>query len=129
METNMRKTFLGGMIGATLMIAFSFGASLLLANAFSISLIFSTENNFLKVVVYILIPIAGGFMAGLVAQNNPRQAGLLAGWLASMFLFLFWLASAGLTWPAIGSGLVLIFIWIFFGRLGGGFATSRKPSA
>lgn len=125
----MPRILISGLIGAALILAFTFGALLLLMNGLSVDYVLTTDNTILKIFIYAMVPIAGGFVAGLVDQSRPHQAGFFAGLFGGLFYFLIILASAGLSWPGIGSGLVLAFVWVFLARLGGGFASSGKHTS
>lgn len=73
----------------------------------------------------LLSPIAGGFIAGLIGKYNPRRAGLIAGFVGSMVLFMLWLVFSGVTWQAMISGLVVLFVWVFLARIGAGLSLTH----
>ena len=120
-----KKVGLGGVAGALVMLVFAFG-SLLVINGFSLDQIAMPSNALLSLIIMLMSPIAGGFMAGLIAHEKPRQAGLLAGLMAGLLVLIAWLVMVGILWETLLSGLVVIFVWIFLSRLGAGFSTSKR---
>ena len=114
---------LGGVAGAMLMLIFVLG--LLFWNGFSGAVFFSQENLIINWVMTLLSPIGGGFIAGLIGTSNPRRTGLLAGLAGGMVLCAIWLVFSGITWDAVISGLVVIFVWLFLAGIGAGFSPSR----
>jgi hypothetical protein len=119
-----KKVGLGGVAGALVMMMFSFG-SLVVINGFSLDQIALPSNALLSLIIMLMAPIAGGFIAGLIAQENLQQAGLFAGLIAGLTVLLAWLAMMGILWDTLLSGLVVMFVWIFLSRLGAGFSKGR----
>lgn len=119
-----KKVGLGGVAGALVMLVFAFG-SLLVINRFSLDQIAMPSNALLSLIIMLMSPIAGGFLAGLIAPERPRQAGLFAGLLAGMMVLIAWLAIMGIFWDTLLSGLVVMFVWIILSRLGAGFSKNR----
>ena len=76
----------------------------------------------------LLAPVAGGFLSGLIGKSNPLQAGLIAGLLAGLVVFIGWIAYAGLQVESILSGIVIVFLWVILARVMAGFAQPRKKS-
>jgi hypothetical protein len=107
------------------MLVFALGG-LLVINGFSLDQITSPSNAFLSLILMLMAPVAGGFLAGLIAQENSRQAGLLAGLMAGLVMLLAWLVMVGILWETLLSGLVLNFVWILLSRLGAGFAQTSQ---
>jgi Na+/proline symporter len=66
-----------------MMLVFAF-SSLLIINGFSLDQIALPSNALLSLIIMLMSPIAGGFLAGLIAQEKPRQAGLIAGLIAGL---------------------------------------------
>lgn len=118
-----KKTLLGGVIGAILMLIFVLGP--LIISGFSDAAFFFQDNLFFTLVIMLLSPIAGGFIAGLIGKYNPRRAGLIAGFVGSMVLFMLWLVFSGVTWQAMISGLVVLFVWVFLARIGAGLSLTH----
>jgi hypothetical protein len=118
-----KDTLLGGITGAILMMIFALGP--LIWSGFFEAAFFAQDNLFFNLVMMLLSPIAGGFIAGFIGRSNPRRAGLLAGLGGGMVLFSIWLVISGVSWQAMISGLVVIFVWIFLASIGAGFSTSR----
>lgn len=118
-----RRILLGGIIGALLMLIFALGS--LIGSGISEGRFFVQNNLLFNLAMMLLSPIAGGFLAGLISRTNPWRAGLLAGLVGSMVLFILWLVFSGVSWQAMVSGLVVVFVWTFLARIGSGFSTSR----
>jgi len=119
-----KKGVLGAVLGAAITLIFSLG-SLLALNNLSLEPTAPFSNIPLGLIVTIMAPIAGGFSAGLVYHENPRQAGLFAGIGASLVVFSAWLVISGFSWAGVLGGLVIGFVWIFLSRIGGGFSSRR----
>ena len=118
-----RPILLGAIIGATLMLIFALGS--LLGFGFSEGMYFTQNHPFYALVIMSLSPIAGGFLAGMISRPNPRRAGMLAGLVGSMILFILWLVFSGVSWQAVVSGLVVVFVWTFLARFGARLSSSR----
>jgi hypothetical protein len=118
-----RKILLGGIVGGALILIFALGPLIGFGileggNIAQDSLLFTLAMMFLA-------PIAGGFLAGLISRADPHRAGLLAGLVGSMALFILYLVFSGVSWQATVSGLVVVFVWTFLARIGSGFAATR----
>jgi len=122
-----KKVIFGGIAGAAVIIIFTL-ALMLVFDSFFAELISSTSNVLISLLVVLLAPIAGGFLAGLVGKPNPLQAGLLAGLIAGVFMFIAWLVIAGFSLETILSGLVILFVWVILARVASGFARLSHKS-
>jgi hypothetical protein len=122
------KVGLGGLAGALVMLVFALG-SLLVINGFALDQIAMPSNALLSLIIMIMSPIAGGFVAGLIVQEQPRQAGLLAGLIAGLGVSIAWSAMMGNSWETLLSGLVVVFMWTLLSRLGAGFTSSRQSKS
>ncbi len=119
-----RKVIWGGIGGGAAILAV--GVVVLFAfNGFAPGLLASTGNVLIGLVPLVLAPIAGGFLAGLIAKPDPKRAGLIAGLLAALVLLAGWLVVVGLTLDAVVGGLVVGFIWVILARVFAGFAVPR----
>lgn len=122
-----KKVIWGGIAGGIVTIVFAL-ALLLVINSFITDPLSSTGNLLISLLVMLLAPIAGGFMAGLVGQSNPMQAGLLTGLIAGLFILIAWLFIAGISLQTILSGLVILFVWVVLARVASGFARPPRKS-
>lgn len=118
-----KRVIFGGVVGALVIVAFALGSPLSL-NRFSLDSI-SWNNLLLSLVVLLMAPIAGGFLAGWIGDKNPRQAGLLAGFGAGLVLLIAWSVIVGCSLEASLSAVVIGFIWVFLSRVGAGFSSTR----
>ncbi len=115
------KAVFGGIMGALAILLITFAMFLVLADIFDMALLESTTGIVISAVVILVAPFAGGFLAGLLGREDPRQAGLLAGLIASLVVFMAWLVMTALSIETILSGLVIVFVWIVLARLASGF--------
>jgi hypothetical protein len=122
------KVGLGGLVGALLMLVFAL-SSLLVINGFALDQIAMASNALLSLIIMLMSPISGGFLAGLIAQEKPRQAGSLAGSIAGLTVLITWLAMMGISWDTLLSGLVVAFLWTILSRLGACFTSSRHSKS
>ncbi len=122
-----KKVILGGVGGGLVILAFALSI-LLIVNSFFPGMVANGDNLLVGMIPLLLAPIAGGFLAGLIGRPNPRQAGLIAGLLASLVIFIGWLVIVGLSVETILSGLVIIFLWVILARLFAGFSQPRLKS-
>ena len=122
-----KKVIFGGIAGAAVIIVFTLALTLVF-DSFLTELISSTSNVLISLLVVLLAPIAGGFLAGLVGKSNPLQAGLLAGLIAGVFMFIAWLVIVGFSLETVLSGLVILFVWVVLARVASGFARLSNKS-
>ena len=118
-----KRVIWGGVAGGGVTLIFALGI-LLIFNRFSLVFVTSTDNMLINLAAILLAPIAGGFLAGIIAVEKPRLAGLIAGLGASLFVFILWLVISGLVMESALSGLVISFVWVFLARIGAGFSSS-----
>ena len=121
-----KRVILGGLVGGIVILAFAFSI-LLIVNSFFPALA-AGANLWIGLVPIILAPVAGGFLSGLIGKSNPMQAGLIAGLLAGLVVFVGWLAYAGLQLETVLSGVVIVFVWVILARVMAGFAQPRKKA-
>jgi hypothetical protein len=122
-----KKVILGGVVGAIVILAFAFSI-LLIINSFFPGLISGANNLLIGLIPFLLAPVAGGFLAGLIGRQDPLKSGLMAGVIASLIVFIAWLVIAGLSLETILSGLVIVFVWVVLARIAAGFAQPRLKS-
>lgn len=119
-----KRAVVGGVVGGLAMLIFSLGLLLLTGLSFNVT---SLANNMLaSVIIMLMAPFAGGFLAGLIAKAHARQAGVLAGLGASLLVLFSWLVIAGISWAAVTSGLVTVFVWVNLSRWGAGFSIKEN---
>lgn len=122
-----KKVLWGGLAGSVVILAFAI-SMILIVNSFFPGLISGTNNLLIGLIPLLLAPAGGGFLAGLVGRSNPRQAGLIAGLVASLVVFVAWLVFVGLSLETILSGLVIVFVWVILARVMAAFAQPRMKS-
>ena len=101
-----KRVIWGGVAGGGVTLIFALGI-LLIFNEFSLALVTSTNNMLVNLAAILLAPVAGGFLAGLIAGKNPHLAGLIAGLEASLVVFILWMAISGLVMESVLSGMVI----------------------
>lgn len=82
-----KKVIIGGGIGALVTLVFALGILLFLEGVLT-DLLALVGNTVISLTTILLAPIAGGFLAGLISPSKPRQAGLIAGLAAGIFIFI-----------------------------------------
>ncbi|MDY6872441.1 MAG: hypothetical protein SVR81_00525 [Chloroflexota bacterium] len=119
-----KKVVLSGLLGGLTILAV--GVIILFAfNGFAPGLLANTSNVFLGLIPLVVAPIAGGFLAGLIARHNPKRAGLFAGLLAALVLLIGWLIVVGLTLDTFVGGFAVGLVWVILARIFAGFAAAR----
>lgn len=121
-----KRVILGGLVGGVVILAFSFSILLLLDGV--LPALTSGSNLWMGLLPMMLAPVAGGFLSGLIGKPNPLQAGLIAGLLAGLIVFIGWVVYAGLSFEAILSGIVIVLLWVILARVMAGFTQPRKKA-
>ena len=119
-----KKVVFGGILGAVLIFVISFGL-ILLFNQVLLDLAASTTNLLVSLIIFLLAPVAGGFVGGMVGKPNPRKAGLIAGALAGVLVLAAFLFIFGFSFQTLLSGVVVLFVWIILARISAGFSKRR----
>ena len=122
-----KKVIWGGLAGGVATLAFAFSI-ILMVNSFFPGLISSGGDIWIGVLPLLIAPVGGGFLAGLISRSNPLQAGLIAGFMAGLVVFIGWIVLAGLSLETILTGLVIVFAWVILARVMAGFAQPRKKA-
>jgi hypothetical protein len=120
-----KKVILGGGIGALVILVFALGL-LLFLEGIPLDVFSLGENRVVSLIIILLAPIAGGFLAGLVSKSKPRQAGLIAGLTAGFFLLVTWIVMTDFSFETLMSGMVIVFVWVVLARLASTFAHPRR---
>lgn len=115
-----KKVLIGGIVGGVVTVVFSF-ALLIVLNGFFMDIAAMASNVAVGIIILLLAPVAGGFLAGLIGRTDPRKAGLIAGLTASLFIFVAWLVVSGISFQTILTGLAIVFMWVMLSRMSGGF--------
>jgi hypothetical protein len=118
-----KKVLIGGVVGGVVIFVFSFGL-LLFFGEFLIELKPSTTNLVVSLVIFLIAPVGGGFLAGRLCKPKPRMAGLIAGTLAGMMILAAFLLVFGFSFQTLLTGSVIVFVWVILGRISAGL--SRK---
>ena len=119
-----KRVILGGVVGGIVILAFAFSI-LLIVNSLFPELV-TGSNLWIGLVPMLLAPVAGGFLSGLIGKTNPLRAGLIAGVIAGLVVFVGWVAYVGLQVETILSGIVIVFLWVILARAMAGFAQPRN---
>lgn len=120
----MRKMILGGLVGGmvTLIFAISlvFVMNTLLSDQISID-----ASGWMSLVPVLLAPMAGGFLSGLLAKEQAKQAGWIAGGLAGAVIMIAWIVLMGFNYQMILRGVVLCLVIAVVTRVFSGFAQPK----
>ena len=121
-----KRVILGGVVGGVVILAFSFSILLLLDGV--LPALASGSTPWMGLLPMMLAPVAGGFLSGLIGKADPRKAGLIAGLLAGVVVFIGWVAYTGLSLDTILSGIVIVLLWVILARVMAGFAQPRQKA-
>ncbi len=116
-----RKVVLGGVVGAVVIFLISFGL-LMLSTQLLTDLAASTTNLVVSLVIFLLAPLGGGFLAGKIGKPNPLRAGLVAGAIAGALILFVFLLIFGFSFQTLLTGLVVVFVWVILSRISAGFS-------
>ncbi|MBG0786653.1 MAG: hypothetical protein H0S79_16270 [Anaerolineaceae bacterium] len=119
----MRNRILGGVIGGLVILIFALSIVFLMN---SLSPEFSAgEVGLIGLAPALLAPMAGGFLAGLLAKEKAQQAGWIAGGLAGVVILVVWVILMGFSLQAILRGIVLCLVIAMVARAFAGFAKPK----
>ncbi len=121
-----KRVILGGVVGGVVILAFAFSILMLLDGV--LPALTSGSNLWMGWLSMMLAPVAGGFLSGLIGKPNPLKAGLIAGLLAGLIVFIGWVVYAGLSVETILSGIVIVLLWVVLARVMAGYAQPRKKA-
>ena len=119
-----RKIIAGSILGALVIFLFSFGL-LMILNPWLGALSVSTTHLAVSLIIFLLAPVGGGFLAGQIGQPHPRRAGTLAGAIASGLILVAFVLIFGLSLDILLTALVVAFVWVLLARISAGFAKPR----
>lgn len=119
----MRKMILGGLAGGLVILVFALSIIFLMN---SLSPGFKAgEVGLIGLAPALLAPMAGGFLAGLLAKEKAHQAGWIAGGLAGLVILVVWVVLMGFSVQAILRGMVLCLVIAMVARAFAGFAKPK----
>jgi hypothetical protein len=121
-----KRVIIGGLVGGIAILVFAFSILTVINSIFPAMA--GGDNMWIELIPVVLAPVAGGFLSGLIGKNNPSRAGLIAGVLASLVIFVGWVIYAGLQFNTILRGIVIAFLWVILARVMAGFAQPRKKA-
>ncbi len=119
-----RRVILGGLTGGMVTLLFVFSIAFLF-NSFLPGIYTSGENWILGLLPLLLAPMAGGFLAGVIARQDLRKAGTIAGGLAGIVILVGWLFLMSGSFTMVLRGAVIALIVFAFARTFSGFARGR----
>jgi hypothetical protein len=120
-----KKVILGGGVGALVTLVFALGILLFLEGLHT-GFLSSGSNMVISLLIILLAPIAGGFLAGMISRSKPRQAGMMTGLAAGCLIFAAWIVVTGFSFETLLSGLVIVFVWVVMARAASGFAPPKR---
>jgi hypothetical protein len=119
-----RRVLLGGLVGGLVTLLFAFSIVFLL-NSYLPGFYASDGSWALGLLPLLLAPMAGGFLAGVIAKQNVRKAGSIAGGLAGIVILVGWLFLMGGSFAMALRGAVVALVIFAFARTFSGFARGR----
>lgn len=119
-----RRVLLGGLAGGVVTLLFA-ASIVFLLDSYLPGLYASDGSWILGLLPALLAPMAGGFLAGVIAQQNVRQAGAIAGGLAGGVILVGWLIVMGVSLTMVLRGAVVALVVFVFARTFSGFARTR----
>jgi hypothetical protein len=119
-----RRVILGGLVGGVVTLLFAFSIVFLL-NSYLPELYTSEGSWVLGLLPALLAPMAGGFLAGVIARPKVREAGTIAGGLAGGVILVGWLVLMGGSFAVVLRGAVIALVVFLFARTFSGFARVR----
>jgi len=121
----MRKVIISGVVGGIVILLFAFSIYFLIGDMFP-ELISGGTTSLSGLVPALIAPMAGGFLAGLLAKEKATQAGWIAGGLAGVLILTGWIMLMGFSFQMVLRGLVLGIVIAFVSRVFSGFAQPRR---
>lgn len=119
----MQKSILGGIVGGLVILVFALSIVFLMNSLYPE---FSADEvGLIGLAPALLAPMAGGFLAGLLAKEVAHQAGWIAGGLAGIVILITWVFLMGFSVQAILRGIVLCLVIAMVARAFAGFAKSK----
>jgi hypothetical protein len=120
----MRKAIFSGVIGGFIILTFAFSIVYLMSDLFP-GLVSEGTTSLINLAPALIAPIAGGFLAGLLAKENAELAGWIAGGLAGMVVLVGWVILMGFSISTFLRGLILGIVIAFVARVFSGLARPR----
>lgn len=121
----MRKIIISGAVGGIIILLFAFSIVYLMSDMFP-ELLSGGANSLSGLLPVLIAPMAGGFLAGLLAKEKANQAGWIAGGLAGIVILIGWIFLMGFSFQTALRGLVLGVVIAFIARVFSGFAQPRR---
>lgn len=123
----MRKVIFSGVVGGIVILVFAFFIVFLMRDLYP-GLFSADQTNLFGLAPALIAPMAGGFLAGLLAKEKAKQAGWVAGGLAGLAILVGWVLLMGFSVQTILSGLVLGIVIAIVSRVFSGFAEPQGAS-
>ena len=121
----MRKGVLGGVIGAVVTLLFLYSYFYLWNVYFSDISSFLILGCSISWTLQFMAPMAGGFLAGLIAKEDAKLAGWLAGSLAGLVMIIALAIPNGYTLETFVGTLVEMVVLVVISRVFAGFAMPK----
>ncbi|MBG0770737.1 MAG: hypothetical protein H0S82_03465 [Anaerolineaceae bacterium] len=120
----MQKVILGGVVGGLVTLIFAISLVFVMNSLLPDQFSFGT-TGLTGLVPVLLAPMAGGFLSGLLAKEQAKQAGWITGGLAGTVILIGWIALMGFNLQTTLRGVVLCMVVAIIARLFSGFAQPK----
>lgn len=120
-KKNLWRVILSGIAGGLATLIFALALIYLMSSIFPGYLSLDT-NSALRLLPAFLAPVAGGFLAGLLAKEKAKQAGWIAGSLAGIVMLSGWVWLMGFGFQVVLRGIVVFLVVTGLTRAFAGFA-------
>ena len=118
------RVIFGGIAGGIVILLFAFFMVFLL-NSYIPGLYTNETSWLIGLVPVILSSMAGGFLAGIIAKQDVRKAGMIAGGLSGAVILVAWVVIMPGGWAVALRGVVIALVVLAFARAFSGFAQQR----
>lgn len=118
------KVVLGGIVGGVVILLFAF-FMVFVVNSYFPGLYAGKTSWLVGLVPVLLAPMGGGFLAGIIARQETRKAGTIAGALAGVLILIAWVVVMRGGFGMVLRGVVLGLIVLALARAFAGFAQPR----
>ena len=123
-EGNIRvksRVILGGVVGGVVILVFAFFMVFVL-NSYLSGLVAGETSWLFGLIPVLLASMAGGFLAGIIARQEVRKAGMIAGGLAGAVIMVAWIVVMPGGWAMALRGVVIGLVVLTIARTFSGFA-------
>lgn len=123
-KKNFWRVIISGVVGGVATLVFALALIYLMSSFFPNDFSLGADSS-LTLLPAFLAPIAGGFLAGLLAKDQAKQAGWIAGVLAGVVMLISWIWLMGFGYQVVLRGVVVFLLVAGLTRAFAGFSQKR----